>query len=156
MITLIAGTNREIGLEAKLRSAYRPESDRRVRPLRSSHRRWFRVDNPHESARTKLETTMSIRVHQYACMPHGCDYSTTVQGWDWGGRKVGQRIARNWRGGEENIWTSMSLPYRVTNVGRFTNPIMPNATDDAACLWIITAICIRTGSRTRWTCVCRA
>lgn len=55
------------------------------------------------------------------------------------------RRAGNWRGREENIWTSMSLPYHVTNVGQFTNPIMPNATDDAAVYGLLRQYAFGTG-----------
>lgn len=39
----------------------------------------------------------------------------------------------------------MSLPYNVTNVGQFTNPIMPNATDDAAVYGLLRQYAFGTG-----------
>lgn len=39
----------------------------------------------------------------------------------------------------------MSLPYHVTNVGQFTNPIMPNATDDAAVYGLLRQYAFGTG-----------
>jgi len=78
---------------------------------------------------------MSILRHQV------CIYTARLRSqYDRMGRRVG-----NWRGREENIWTSMSLPYRVTNVGQFTNPIIPNATDDAAVYGLLRQYAFGTG-----------
>lgn len=88
---------------------------------------------------------MSIRMHQYACMPHGRDYSTNDGGE--GGREAESKSWKLKRDEEREEGEYL-------NVNEFTVPRhkrRPVYKSDNAkrqrwrcCLWIITAICIRT------------
>lgn len=105
----------------KLRSAHRRN------PIVSRKTPQFRVDNPRIAPRNGDNyVDPRASVCMYAGMAAITEQTTG------GGESKSWKLKRDGEREGENIRTSMSLPYHVTNVGQFTNPIISNANDDAA------------------------